>query len=239
MEKPDQRNFLIAMVAMIAFVFAYQAFIMKPAQEEFEANQAVREAEQQTGPVVSSDAPAIAEIKPVQDALQDDARVPFDAASVDGSIRLAGSRIDDLNLKKHYLTVDKEQEVRLFRPENSEFGYFATWYWADGSTLVAGRNSNWTQVGEGQLTPGNPLTLRLESEGLVIDREISVDEDYLFTFTDTVTNNSSEPRQVRAIGSIERHGDYKQFLETTDPGSSSKGQLAHMGLMGVVDGELR
>ena len=46
MEKPDQRNFLIAMVAMIAFVFAYQAFIMKPAQEEFEANQAVREAEQ-------------------------------------------------------------------------------------------------------------------------------------------------------------------------------------------------
>ena len=43
MEKEDQRNFLIAMVAMIAFVFAYQAFIMKPAQEEFEANQAVRE----------------------------------------------------------------------------------------------------------------------------------------------------------------------------------------------------
>ncbi|HCE23896.1 MAG TPA: membrane protein insertase YidC, partial [Hyphomonas sp.] len=91
MEKPDQRNFLIAMVAMIAFVFAYQAFIMKPAQEEFEANQAVREAEQQTGPTVASDAPAIAEIKPVEEALQDDARVPFDAASVDGSIRLAGS----------------------------------------------------------------------------------------------------------------------------------------------------
>ena len=239
MEKPDQRNFLIAMVAMIAFVFAYQAFIMKPAQEEFEANQAVREAEQQTGPTVASDAPAIAEIKPVEEALQDDARVPFDAASVDGSIRLAGSRIDDLSLKKHYLTVDKEQEVRLFRPENTEFGYFATWYWADGSKLVAGRNSPWSQVGEGQLTPGNPLILRLETEGLVIDRVISVDEDYLFTFTDTVTNNSGEARQLRAIGSIERHGDYKEFLETTDPGSSAKNGLAHMGLMGVVNGELR
>ena len=56
MEKQDQRNFLIAMVAMIAFVFAYQAFIMKPAQEEFEATQAVREAEQQTGPTVAADA---------------------------------------------------------------------------------------------------------------------------------------------------------------------------------------
>lgn len=239
MEKEDQRNFLIAMVAMIGFVFAYQAFIMEPAQKKFEAEQAAIEAETQTGTEVTTETAEIAEVKPIAEALADDARVPIDAASVDGSIRLAGSRIDDLNLKKHFLTVEDKQEVRLFRPENSEFGYFATWYWADGSKLVAGRNSPWTQVSGDRLTPGHPIKLRLESDGLVIEREVSVDEDYLFTFTDTVTNRSDATRNVRAIGSIERHGDYDGYLNATDPGTTTKQGLAHMGLMGVVNGELR
>ena len=239
MEKEDQRNFLIAMVAMIGFVFAYQAFIMEPAQKKYEAQQAAIEAETQASTPVTSDVPAIAEIKSVNEAIADDVRVTVDAGSVDGSIRLAGSRIDDLSLKKHYLTVERAQEVRLFRPENTEFGYFATWYWADGSTLVAGRNSPWQQVGEGMLTTDSPVTLRLEADGLTIDRTISVDDNYMFTFSDTVTNTSATQRTVRAIGSIERKGGYKDFLEATDPGTSSQTGLAHMGLMGVVDGQLR
>lgn len=239
MEKEDQRNFLIAMVVMIAFVFAYQAFVMKPAQEKYEAQQAVIEADKQTGPAITSDVPAIEEIKPVEEALAGDTRVAFDSAGVDGSIRLAGSRIDDLSLKRHYLTVEKLQEVRLFRPENTEFGYFATYYWADGTTLISGRNSPWQQMGSGKLTSTSPITLRLELDGLTIRREVSVDENYMFTFTDTVTNTGSTARTLRPIGSMERHGNYDEFLEATDPGSSDKVHLAHAGLIGVVDGELR
>lgn len=239
MEKEDQRNFLIAMVAMIGFVFAYQAFIMEPAQRKYQAEQAAIEAESQAETAVTPVAPAVAEIKSLEEAIADDARVVLDARSVDGSIRLAGSRIDDLSLKRHYETVEKEKEVRLFRPENTEFGYFATWYWADGSVLVAGRNSPWQQVGQGALTTETPVTLRLETDGLTIDRTISVDENYMFTFTDTVTNTSAAPRALRAIGSMERHGDFNDFLDATDPGSSRKVHLAHAGLMGVVDGELR
>ncbi|KCZ45507.1 membrane protein insertase YidC [Hyphomonas pacifica] len=239
MEKEDQRNFLIAMVAMIVFVFAYQTFIMKPAQKKFEAQQAVEQAEQQTATTADSSVPAVSQIKPVEEAIQEDARVAFNGDSVDGTIRLSGSRIDDLSLKKHFLTVEKLKEVRLFRPENSEYGYFATWYWADGSKLVAGRNSPWKQVGEGALTTSTPITLRLETDGLTIDREISVDDDYMFTFTDTVTNTSGAPRELRPVGSIERHGDWKGFLDVTDPGAGSQSGIAHVGLMGVVNNELR
>ena len=239
MEKEDQRNFLIAIVAMIVFVFAYQNFIMKPAQQKFEAQQAVEQAEQQTATTADSSVPAVAQIKPVEEAIQEDARVAFNGDSVDGSIRLSGSRIDDLSLKKYFLTVEKLEEVRLFRPENSEYGYFASWYWADGSTLVAGRNSPWKQVGEGTLTTSTPITLRLETDGLTIDREISVDDDYMFTFTDTVTNTSGAPRELRPVGSIERHGDWKGFLDVTDPGAGKQTGIAHVGLMGVVNDELR
>lgn len=238
MEPQEQRNFLIAMAAMIAFVFLYQYFVMEPAQKRYEAEQAALAAATQ---VPSADT-GVAEVlgpKPLEAALSEGERVTFNADAVDGSIRLAGARIDDLSLKQFYTTVDRVEEIRLLRPEATEGGYFATYYWADGNTLVAGRNSAWTQVGGSTLTTASPVTLRLETEGMTIDREISIDANYMFTFRDTLTNTSGAARTVRAIGSLERHGDWKRFLEITDPASATSGGPAHLGLMGVVEGELR
>ena len=238
MEKEDQRNFLLAMVAMIAFVFLYQTFVMEPAQKRYQAQQAIVAAQEQAATVDTAAAEA-AGPKPLPEALAASPRVPIDAASLDGSLRLAGARLDDLQLKKYFLTVDDEEEIRLLRPEETEFGYFTTYYWADGNTLVAGRNSAWTQVGEGTLTATTPVTLRLEAEGVTIDRIVSVDENYLFTFTDTVTNTSGAAKTLRPIGSIEREGDWQSFLKATDPASAASSGLAHMGLMGVTEGTLR
>ncbi|MEZ5945493.1 MAG: membrane protein insertase YidC [Hyphomonas sp.] len=237
MEKEDQRNFLLAMVLMIALVLAYQQFVAGPAAKKYEAQQAAIEAEKQADTAETGVA-AIDQIKPVEQALADDVRVAFDGDSVDGSIRLKGARIDDLSLKKHFLTVENKQEVRLLRPENAEFGYFATYYWADGTSLVAGRNSPWQLVSGKELTPASPVTLRLETDGVTIERVIALDEHYMFSFTDTVTNTGDAPRALRAIGSIERYGNFKDFLEATDPGSSTA-TTAHMGLMGDTDGTLR
>ena len=239
MEKEEQRNFLLAMAAMIAFVFLYQILVMEPAQKKYQAQQAQLAAQQQTASVDTAAAEA-AGPKPLPEALAASARIKVDAASVDGSIRLAGARLDDLKLKQYFVTVEKAEEIRLLRPEESEFGYFSTYYWAEGNTLVAGRNSQWTQVGEGTLSSTSPVTLRLESGGVTIDRQVSVDENYLFTFRDTVTNTSGAAKSLRAIGSIERQGDYKQFLNVTEPGvSKEENGLAHMGLMGVMDNTLR
>ncbi|OZB12506.1 MAG: membrane protein insertase YidC, partial [Hyphomonas sp. 34-62-18] len=121
----------------------------------------------------------------------------------------------------------------------TEGGYFGTYYWADGNTLVAGRNSAWTQIAGEKLTTSTPITLRLEAEGMTIEREISIDANYMFTFRDTLTNTSGAARNLRAIGSLERHGDWKRFLEITDPASAASGGPAHLGLMGVVEGDLR
>ena len=237
MEKEDQRNFLLAMVLMIALVLGYQKFFVDPAQKKYEAEQAAIEAETQAQ-TADTGVPAIDQLKPVEEALTDNPRIDFEGAGVDGSIRLAGARIDDVSLHDYYLTVEKKQEVRLFRPENSEYGYFATYYWASGGTLVAGRNSPWTVVSGDKLTPASPVTLKLEGDGVTIERTIQLDDNYMFTFTDKVTNTSETPRSFRAVGSIERYGDFKGFLEATDPGSSVS-TAAHMGLMGETDGTLR
>ena len=239
MEKEEQRNFLLAMAAMIVFVFLYQIFVMEPAQKRYQAQQAAVAAQQQT---LSVDTVAGQQSgpKPLAEALAASARVKIDAPAVDGSLRLAGARLDDLSLRNYYVTVEKTQEIRLLRPEEGEFGYFTTYYWADGNTLVAGRNSAWEQVGGGDLTPANSVMLRLETDGVTIERKVSVDDNFLFTFSDTVTNTSSAQKSLRPIGSIERHGNYKSFLDATEPGVSREmNGLAHMGLMGVMDGTLR
>lgn len=239
MEKEEQRNFLLAMVAMIVFVFLYQIFVMDPAQKRYQAQQAAEAAAKQE---MGADTAAPEQLgpKPMPEAIAASARVSIEAPAVDGSIRLAGARLDDLSLRDYYLTVEKTEEIRLLRPEEAEFGYFTTYYWADGNTLVAGRNSPWVQVGEGTLSAASPVTLRLESEGVTIERKISVDENFLFSFADTVTNTSGAPKSLRPIGSIERHGKYQGFLDATEPGVSTQANgLAHMGLMGVMDGTLR
>ena len=118
MEKEDQRNFLLAMVAMIAFVFLYQTFVMEPAQKRYQAQQAIVAAQEQAATVDTAAAEA-AGPKPLPEALAASPRVPIDAASLDGSLRLAGARLDDLQLKKYFLTVDDEEEIRLLRPEET------------------------------------------------------------------------------------------------------------------------
>ena len=238
MEKEEQRNFLLAMAAMIAFVFLYQMFVMEPAQKKFQAEQAAKAALEQTAAVDTAAAEAV-KPKDLPEALAASPRVKIDAPALDGSLRLAGARIDDLRLKNYYVTVEKQEEIHLFRPEETEFGYFTTFYWADGNTLVAGRNSPWTQVGDGTLSAASPVTLRLETDGVTIDRQVSVDDNYLFTFRDTVTNTSGAAKTLRPIGSIEREGDWQSFVKATDPASAGNSGLAHMGLMGVTDATLR
>lgn len=239
MEKEEQRNFLLAMAAMIVFVFLYQIFVMEPAQKRYQAQQAAVAAQKQVDEINTA-AGIQTGPKPLPEALAASARVTIDAPSVDGSLRLAGARIDDLSLRNYYVTVEKTQEIRLLRPEEGEFGFFSTYYWADGNTLVAGRNSDWKQVSGGTLTPASPVTLRLEAEGVTIDRVVSIDENFLFTFADTLTNTSGTAKSLRPIGSVERYGQYKAFLDATEPGVSRElNGLAHMGLMGVTEGTLR
>ena len=53
--------------------------------------------------------------------------------------------------------------------------------------------SEWTAESSGPLTPENPVTLAWDNgEGLVFRRVISVDENYMFSITQKVENNTGE-----------------------------------------------
>ncbi len=243
MEKQDQRNFIIAMVLMFGFLFGYQKMVLEP-QAKLQKAQQEASAELEAGdtsavPGLENTSAATAKKLDIDKALEVDARVQFDGPMVDGSIRLKGARLDDLSLHNYYKTVERKEEVRLFRPDNAEYGYHATYYWSEGGTAIAGPDSDWRLVSGSALRPSSPITLRLENDGVIIERKISLDDNFMFTFTDKVTNTSGRERNLIPVGVISRQGDWKDFLEAADPGAQQNSALVHMGALGILDGKLR
>jgi YidC/Oxa1 family membrane protein insertase len=239
MDPQDQRNFIIAMALMIVFVFGYQFFVLEPqAKRANEAREAAAAAAAELGETPLETAQPLEEVtKTVEDALVETSRVTFDAARVDGSINLSGAVIDDLNLKDHYRTVERTEELRLLRPANAPSGYTVGWNWLEGRTPIAGYRDVWS-ANEDSFGSDNVTTLVLEKDGLRFERVISVDENYMFTFADTITNLGAETRTLIPLGTVRRYGAWKEFLDATDPGSSRKTGFAHQGLMGSFDSAL-
>ena len=71
-------------------------------------------------------------------------------------------------------------------------------------------NTLWQQEGSGSLTPTSPVTLKYDNgEGLTFRRTISIDEHYLFTIKDDVTNVGNAPVTLYPFALISRHGTPK------------------------------
>lgn len=232
----DQRNFILFIVIAVLFLFAYQALVLEPnANRRKEAAEQAR-VEQVEGEKI---APVVTLAASVAEAISRDARIPFDGPGVDGSIRLAGAVIDDLSLKNYYDTVKRQNEIRLFRPEAAASAYYAGWFWIDENSLpLVTLRDTWAVVSGDKLTPTTPLVLRFEGANLRIDREISMDENFMFTFKDTVSNTGEVPLRIRPNGSVRRQGDSRVFLEDTTPGAAKDRGAVFLGLMGMMNGRL-
>jgi YidC/Oxa1 family membrane protein insertase len=138
-------------------------------------------------------------------------RVKIDTPSVSGSISLKGARIDDLSLIKFRDTVDPSSPaIELYSPSGTAAPYYAEFGWvgASGSTVrLPDQNTMWQQVGSGSLTPTTPVVLKYDNgDGLTFRRTISIDERYLFTVKDDVSNVGAAPVTLYPFALISRHG---------------------------------
>ena len=98
----------------------------------------------------------------------------------------------------------------LFSPSNTASPYYAEFGWvpATGSTArIPDQNTMWQQEGSGALSPTNPVTLKYDNgEGLTFRRTIAIDDRYLFTIKDDVTNVGTAPVTLYPFALISRHG---------------------------------
>lgn len=137
-------------------------------------------------------------------------RVKIDTPRLTGSISLKGARIDDLSLVKFRDTVNPESPaVVLYSPSNTASPYYAEFGWvpASGSTArIPDQTTIWQQEGSGALSPTNPVILKYDNgDGLTFRRTIAVDDRYLFTIRDDVTNVGTAPVTLYPFALISRH----------------------------------
>ncbi|HHY48678.1 MAG TPA: membrane protein insertase YidC, partial [Alphaproteobacteria bacterium] len=132
--------------------------------------------------------------------------------SLAGSINLVGGRIDDLLLRKYHETVDPNSpQITLLTPAGAPDAYFVEQGWVNvpgGSIAVPKDDTVWTVEGDNQtLTEATPVTLRYDNgAGLVFRRTFAIDENYLFTVTQSVENTGTESATLFPYARVARHG---------------------------------
>jgi YidC/Oxa1 family membrane protein insertase len=138
-------------------------------------------------------------------------RIAIDTDRVEGSISLAGGRIDELALKDYTVNIDSDELVTLLTPVGSEAPYYAVYGWAPGGDLaqsnVPGANTLWSVEAGDTLSTDTPVTLMWDNgAGLIFRRTIAIDADYLFTITQSVENNATTAARMAPYGIVARHG---------------------------------
>jgi len=190
-----------------------QSELVKPAPQNPASQNEAAATPQGTAPTANAPAtqPASTAVVDRETAIASTARIKIDTPRVAGSIALKGARIDDLSLVQFRETVDPASPaIVLFSPSGTASPYYAEFGWvaASGSAVrIPDQNTLWQQEGSGSLTPSNPVKLKYDNgDGLVFHRTISIDERYLFTIKDEVTNVGNAPVTLYPFALISRHG---------------------------------
>jgi YidC/Oxa1 family membrane protein insertase len=141
-------------------------------------------------------------------ALGQTSRIQIDTPSLTGSLSLTGARLDDLRLKQYHETVDNSSPtIQLLSPSQMADGQFVEIGFTGNDTTgaVPGPTTVWTVEGNNKLTPATPVTLAFTNEkGLTFKRTISVDDNYMFTVKDSVTNGAQTPISLSSYGRVTR-----------------------------------
>lgn len=236
MQNDNTRNTIIFVVSAVLIMILYQVFYLEPASKRAEAARAQEQAVQAAQPATTpGGAPAAGQAAslPREAAVSASPRARIDTPSLSGSVSLRGARIDDLFLKDYRQSVDKRSPpVELLRPEGAQHAWFADIGWT-GQNLAGVPNADtvWTLVSGDTLAPGKPLVLRTQAaNGLTFTRTIEVDEEFMFSVTDTVANLGGAPVTLTPYGQVLRQGL---------PEGLGRNQIVHEGAIGWLDDELR
>ncbi len=216
----DQKNLLLAGVLIVAVMMIWQFLTPRPDSpvEDPAINGAASVQFDENGiplPTVGSGSvPAVTAAASMSrpNALALSERVIVDTPAVDGSISLTGARLDDLHLRRYRETIeDDSPEITLLSPSSTAGHTYVELGWtsADAALSLPNSSTNWTQADpNAELSVETPITLIWSNgEGLAFSRTISIDENYLFTITDSVTNSTSEAVNLHPYGLVARQGE--------------------------------
>ena len=216
----DKRNLLIAIGVIFVILVGWQ-FLMPALFPPDERPRRV--AEQPFGEprfgdqAVLDAAPGVEapEAEGMRQAGIDSPRIVIDSPRLSGSIARLGARIDSITLLDYREEADENSpNIVLLQPRDAVRPYFADFGWITAAESVALPQSDtlW-DADKPTLAPGRPVTLRWDNgAGLQFTRKIDIDENFVFTVTQSVRNTTGAPLALTPYARIARFSDATESI---------------------------
>ncbi|MDC3004895.1 membrane protein insertase YidC [Candidatus Pelagibacter sp.] len=203
----DLKN-IIAAIALSAAVIVLYGLFFAPSPEQISKSNKI----QQNEIVENNDIPSLedkVEVKTIsrQEALNSSQRISFENEFIKGSISLDGGLIDDLELKTYNKILDSKNKIQLLNPASTSEGYTFNTGWATKSDVrTPNSDTEWKVDGSKTLTPNNPVKLfYVNDKNIRFEREITIDNKYLFSVKQTVINQSDISFKLYPYATINRN----------------------------------
>ena len=225
----ETRNIIAAISLSAAVIILYTLFFAPPPVTQ--ENLAEKNKTEQ-----NSDAPSLDQKENVteisrEQALGESERIQFENQSIIGSISLKGAAIDDLTFKEYNVVLNSSEKVNLLAPRNSKEGYLIEigFITTDKNVEIPNSNSIWSVSGNNKLTAQSPIKLTwANDQGITFEKEISIDDKFLFTVKQRVINSTNNKYDFYSYGQIIRN----EAPEITNF------YILHEGLGATLDDEL-
>ena len=225
----ETRNIIAAISLSAAVIILYSLFFAPPPVKK--ENLAEKTKIEQ-----NSDAPSLDQKENVneisrEEALSQNKRIKFENQSIVGSISLKGAAIDDLTFKDYNVSLDSNEKVKFLSPRSTKEGYIieSGFITTDKNIDIPNSNSVWSVSGNNILTDQSPVILTwTNDQGITFEKEISLDDKFLFTIKQKVINSTNKVFDFYPYGQIIR----KEIPEI------SNFYILHEGLIATLDEEL-
>jgi YidC/Oxa1 family membrane protein insertase len=226
----DSKNVIAAISLSAAVIILYSLFF-QPDPEITRQNLAKQKKTQTT-----TDTPTLDQTETISEITRDEAlsqnkRIQFENNSIIGTISLKGATIDDLTFKEYRVKLNSNEKITLLSPRNVADGYLIeSGFVSNNKNIdVPDASTIWKIEGKKKLTNRSPIKLVWNNtQGITFEKNISLDDQFLFTIKQKITNSSDKTYSFYSYGQIIRN----KIPEI------SNFYILHEGLIANLDDEL-
>ena len=227
----DSKNVIAAIALSSAVIVLYSLFFIP---EQNPKNQNLVEKEKIEN---NTDTPSLEQKETVvvisrDEALKQNERIKFENNNIIGSISLKGASIDDLTFKNYKVELNDEKKVTLLGPRNIDEGYLVEsgFVTTDKNIDIPNSDTVWSIIGNNKLTNQTPIKLSwTNNQGITYEKEISLDDKFLFTIKQRVINGTNKKYDFYSYG---------QIIRNKIPDDLTDFYINHEGFVSHLDEEL-
>ena len=202
----EQKNLYLAIGISIAIIIFFQILLPgQPIQPSSEKSDEILE------PATSIDKKNnqnVKEIKTREEIINESKRVSFKNTSIEGSINLKGGILDDLILSKYKTSLESSSNnIQLLLPDGTSNPYYIETGWKelkDSNIDLPNLDTVW-ETNSPTLSSSSPVTLTwTNKQNITFKINYSIDDEYMFSITQEIINNSNNRIEVFPYRLIKR-----------------------------------